>query len=156
METQSGQGPWWAALTVWAVVNAVNVLQSVGFISRIRTGSMALNHQLGYVMFALGIPAAVAIVGFVQAQASPLSWIGPALYLAFLALMAVVDYIAPIEFRSPPRYGVLVPYLILFFGAILLMGLPMYELRRAYWLVTVATSILLIGSMVRAMCKGVG
>ena len=43
MQTQTSQGPWWAALTVWAVVNAVNVLQSAGFLSRIPTGSMAIN-----------------------------------------------------------------------------------------------------------------
>jgi len=156
MQTQTGQGPWWAALTVWAVVNAVNLLQSAGFVSRIRTGTTALNHQLGYAMFALGIPALIALLGFVGAQAGLLSWLGPAVYLAFLALMLVVDYLAPIEFRSPPLYVVLVPYLVLFFGAILLMGLPMYELNRSYWLVTVVTSILLLGSMVLATRKGVG
>ena len=156
MQTQSAQGPWWAALTVWAVVNAVNILQSVGFLSRVRTGTMTLNHQLGYAMFVLGIPAAISVVGFVRARAGLLSWIGPVVYIAFLALMLVVDYTAPVEFRSPPLYGVLVPYLVLFFGAILLMGLPMYELNRSYWLVTVATSALLIGSMVWAMRRGVG
>ena len=156
MQTQGGQGPWWAALTVWVVVNAVNILQSVGFLSRIRTGTMTLNHQLGYAMFALGVPAAIALVGFVRARAGLLSWLGPAVYMGFLALMLVVDYVAPIEFRSPPLYGVLVPYLVLFFGSILLMGLPMYEINRSYWLVTVATSVLLIGSMLWAMREGVG
>jgi hypothetical protein len=70
--------------------------------------------------------------------------------------MLRVDYVAPVEFRSPPLYGVLVPYLVLFFGAILLMGLPMYELNRSYWLVTVATSALLMGTMAWAMRRGVG
>lgn len=156
MQTQGGQGAWWAALTVWAVVNSVNVLQSVGFLSRVRTGTMTLNHRLGYAMLALGAPAAIAIVGFARSRAGLLSWLGPAVYLGFLALMLVVDYVASIEFRSPPVYGVLVPYLTLFFVAILLMGLPMYDLNRSYWLVTVATSAGLIGSMLWAMRKGVG
>lgn len=156
MQTQSGQGPWWAALTVWAVVNAVTVLQSIGFASRVLTGTMTLNHRLGYVMFALGVPAAIAIVGFLRARAGLLSWLGPAVYIAFLALMLVVEHLAPVEFRSPPVYGVLVPYLVLFFGSILLMGLPMYRIDRSYWLVTVATSALLIGSMLWAMREGVG
>lgn len=156
MQTQSGQGPWWAALTVWAVVNAVTVLQSIGFASRVLTGTMTLNHRRGYVMFALGVPAAIAIVGFLRARAGLLSWLGPAVYIAFLALMLVVEHLAPVEFRSPPVYGVLVPYLVLFFGSILLMGLPMYRIDRSYWLVTVATSALLIGSMLWAMREGVG
>jgi len=47
-------------------------------------------------------------------------------------------------------------YLLLFFGAILLMGLPMSRLDQRLWLVTVATTILLPGSMGVAMHKGVG
>ena len=57
-------------------------------------------------------------------------------YLTFVALMVVVDYAWPVEFRSPPRYGILVPYLLLFFGSILLLGLPMFRLNRRLWLVT--------------------
>ena len=54
---------------------------------------------------------------------------------------------------GPP---ILVPYLVLFFGAILLMGLPMYRVNLHLWLVTVATTVLLLGSMGVAMRRGVG
>ena len=70
--------------------------------------------------------------------------------------MIAVEYIWPVEFRSPARYEILVPYLVLFFGSILLMGLPMFRMDRRLWLVTLATSILLLTSMVMAMRKGVG
>ena len=156
MQTQTSQGPWWAALTVWAVVNVVNVLQSAGFLSRIPTGSMAINSLLGYVMIALAVPAARALFAFVRAQAGWQQWIGPAVYIAFIALMIVVDYVSPVEFRSPPRYGILVPYLMLFFGSILLMGIPMFRLNRGLWMVTVASTVLLLSSMLVAMRKGVG
>ncbi len=53
-------------------------------------------------------------------------------------------------------YGILVPYLVFFFGAILLMGLPMFRINRLLWLVTVATTVLLLGSMSVATFKGVG
>ena len=58
--------PWWAVLTVWGVVNAVNVLQAAGFLSRVWTGSRAINHLLGYAIVALAFPAAVALVAFVR------------------------------------------------------------------------------------------
>ena len=148
--------PWWAALTVWAVVNAVNLLQAAGFLSRLPNGSMAINHILGYVMIALAVPAALALAAFVRAGAGWLHGAGPAVYLAFIALMVVVDYAWPIEFRSPQRPSILVPYLVLFFGVILLMGLPMYRLDRQLWLVAVATTVLLLASMSVAMRKGVG
>lgn len=148
--------PWWAAMTVWVVVNLVNVLQAVGFLSRLRSGSMAVNHLLGYVMIALAIPAAVALVAFAREGAGWLHWSGPAVYLIFIVLMVVVDYAWPVEFRSPVRAGILVPYLVLFFGAILLMGLPMFRLDRRLWLVTVVTTVLLLASMGVAMRRGVG
>jgi len=148
--------PWWAALTVWGVGNAVNVLQAAGFLSRVRTGSMAINHILGYVIAALAVPAIVALAAFWRVGANWLQWIGPLVYVIFVALMIAVEYLWPVEFRSPARYGILVPYLLLFFGAILLMGLPMFRMDRQLWLVTVMTTILLLGAMGIAMRKGVG
>ena len=53
------------------------------------------------------------------------------------------------------RYSILVPYLLLFFGSILLMGLQMFRLDRRLWLVIVTTTVLLLGSMGIAMHKGV-
>ena len=70
--------------------------------------------------------------------------------------MVVVEYVAPVEFCSPARYSVLVPYLVLFFGAILLMDLPMFRMDRGLWLVTAATTALLLEAMGIAMRGGVG
>lgn len=148
--------PVWAPLVVWAVVNGVNLLQGIGFLSRIRTRGMAVNHALGFGIVALGVPALVALVALIIERAPALHWIGAAVFLAFLALMLRVDYLKPVEFRSPPRPGILVPYLVLFFGAILLMGLPMYTLDRGLWLVTVATTVFHLGAMGAAMRSGVG
>ena len=155
VETQSGAGVHWAAVLVWAVVNAVNVLQAVGFLSRVRTGSMAGNHALGYAIIGLAIPAALALAAFIRARAGWLHAAGPAVFLVFVLLMVVVDYAAPVEFRSPARVGILLPYLLLFFGSIVLMGLPMFSLDRRLWLVTVATSAALVGAMIAAMRAGV-
>jgi hypothetical protein len=156
VQTQTTVQPWWAALTVWVVVNLVNVLQAVGFLSRVRTRSMAINHVLGRVIIALGLPAAVALVALVRARAGWRQWIGPAVFLAFVAIELAVDYVWPVEFRAPARPAILVPYLLTFFGAILLMGLPMFRLDRRLWLVTAMTTVLLLGSMGVAMRAGVG
>jgi hypothetical protein len=156
MKAQMHVNPWWAALTVWGVVNAVNVLQAAGFISRVVTGTREINHLLGYGIVALGVPAILTIVAFARVQTSWRQWIGPAVFLTFLAFMILVEYIWRVEFRSPMRYDILVPYLVLFFGSIVLMGLPMFRMNRRLWLVTVATTMLLLGSMVFAMYMGVG
>ena len=67
--------------------------------------------------------------------------------------MIVVDYVSPVEFRSPPRYGILVPYLVLFFGSILLMGIPMFRLNRGLWMVTVASTVLLLKLDADSRCE---
>ena len=134
----------------------MNVLQAVGFLSRITTGGMRVNHLLGYAILALTLPAAAALVGFTRAGAGLLHVAGPIAFLAFAVLLAVVDYAFPVEFRSPARPAILVPFLVLFFGSILLLGLPMYRIDRRLWLVTVATTLLLLGAMGAALREGVG
>jgi hypothetical protein len=156
VQTQTRTSPWWATLTVWGVVNLVNVLQAVGFLSRVYTGNRAINHLFGHAIIALAVPAAVALVAFLRARAGWRQWAGPAVYLAFVAFELAVDYVWVIEFRSPMRPSIVVPYLLLFFGAILLMGLPMFRLNRRLWLVTVVTTVLLLGAMAVAMYAGVG
>ncbi|GMQ81853.1 MAG: hypothetical protein BMS9Abin05_1290 [Rhodothermia bacterium] len=145
----------WAAIIVWIVVNAVNLLQSAGFISRIVTGDMVFNHRVGYVIITLVIPSTISLIAFVRSGAGWLQWAGPASFLAFVVLMLSVDYVWVVEFRSPTRYNIVVPYLVLFFGSILLMGLPMFKLNRSLWLVTVTTTVFLLGSMVQALRKGI-
>ena len=156
MNSQKCANPYWAALTVWGVVNTVNVLQSAGFLSRVITGNRSINHFLGYGIVTLSLPAAIAIVAFIHEKSGWRQWIGPAVFLAFVVFMVVVEYIWKAEFRSPMRYDILVPYLVLFFGSIFFMGLPMFRMDRRLWLVTVATTILLLGSMIYAMYMGVG
>lgn len=156
MHAESRVEPWWAAITVWAVVNAVNLLQAAGFVSRLRTGSRAVNHQLGYAIVALSVPAATALVALLRARAEPLQWLGAVVFLAFVVLMVAVEYVGKVEFRDPARPAILAPYLGLFFGAILLMGLPMFRMDRRLWLATVATSALLVAAMGAAMRAGVG
>jgi hypothetical protein len=156
MQAEMGVNPWWAVLTVWGVVNAVNLLQASGFFSRVITGSMTINHVLGRIIMILAIPAMAALFAFVRAGTGWLHRIGPIAFLSFVAYMITVDYAWPVEFRSPMRASILVPYLVLFFASIFLMGFPMFRMNRMLWVVTVATTALLLGSMGIAMSKGVG
>lgn len=155
MSTRNPVSPWWAALTVWGVVNAVNLLQAAGFLSRIPTGSRELNHLLGYAMILLALPVAAALAAFVRSGAGWRHRIGPAAYLLFITFMLFVDYLRPVEFRTPPNPTILVPYLALFFGSIFLMGFPMLRLNLGLWYATLVSTIFLLGSMILAMIWGV-
>lgn len=66
----------WAVMTVWLVVNAVNALQGIGFLSRVLTGAMVINYYLGFVIMLLAIPAMIALIAFIIEGASWIHWIG--------------------------------------------------------------------------------
>lgn len=148
---------WRAMLTVWVVVNLVDLLQAAGFAARAAgPGGMGANHALGVVIAALALPATWALVVLLRERAGPWLCLGPLVFDAFVILMLAVDYAFAVEFRDPPRAVVLVPYLGLFFGSIVLMGAPMYRVSRHRWLITAATSALLIAAMVLALTRGAG
>jgi len=146
--------PRWALLTVWLVVNAVNVLQTVGFLTRPRAPEV--NRVAGLVMTILAVPATAALVAFVRNRSGWRLIAGPLVYDGFILVSLVVDYWLAIEFRSPRRPEILIPYLVLFFGAIFLMGVPMFRVDRRLWAVTALTTIALLVSMVWALGVGVG
>lgn len=144
----------WAAGVIWFVVNAVNVLQAVGFATR--PFAPWVNPVLGVVISALAIPATWALVRLVQLRAGALLVAGPLAFDLFVAFHVLVTYVFRIPWRDPVVPEIQVPYLILFFGSILLMGLPMFRLDRRRWLVTVCTTVVLLIAMVYAMAMGVG
>ena len=156
MNSQARVNPWWTVVTLWSIVNLVNLLQSVGFLSRVVTGNRSINHILGYGIVALALPATIVIVAFIKEKSGWRHWIGPAIFIVFVVLQIFVEYVWKVEFRSPIRYDVLVPYLVLFFGSIFFMGISMFRINRRLWLVTVVTTVFLLGSMLYAMYKGVG
>ena len=79
-----------------------------------------------------------------------------ALFHPIVLLLLAVERVATVEWRDPVIPEILVPYLVLFFGSIVLMGLPMFRIDRRRWLVTVATTTLLLAAMLYAMAMGVG
>lgn len=142
-----------AATVVWLVVNAVNLLQTVGFLTR--PVAPEVNPVLGLVIAALAAPATWALWVFVRIGARWLYLAGPIVFDAFVLLMLAVDHVRRVEWRDPVVTAIQVPYLTLFFGGIFLMGLPMVRLDRGRWLVTVVTTVALLGSMLVAMSEGV-
>jgi FtsH-binding integral membrane protein len=143
-----------ALQAVWLVVNAVNLLQGAGFATRgIDPG---INHVLGLGIMALAVPAGWALTAFVRVRAGWRHVAGPAVFIGFVAFSIAVDYWLDVEFRSPRDPAILAPYLGLFFGSILLMGLPMYRIDRRRWAVTAMTTAFLLGTMLWAMSQGMG
>jgi hypothetical protein len=136
------------------VVNLVNLLQAAGFATRVVDPN--INRILGAGIIALGIPAGLALLSFIRSNSGWRFSAGPVCFIVFVTTSFVVDYLLEVEFRMPRRPEILVPYLMLFFGSIVLMGAPMLRIDRRLWGVTVVTSLILVGAMAYAMVEGVG
>jgi hypothetical protein len=139
---------------VWVVVNLVNLLQATGFASRVIDPE--INRILGVAIIALAIPAGISLVSFVRSRSGWRFYAGPVCFMMFVVTDLAVDYLWPLEFRSPPKPEILIPFLVLFFGSIVLMGAPMFRIDRKRWAVTASTSLMLMGAMGFAMVNGVG
>ena len=134
-------------------MNLLNLLQAAGFATRVVDPN--INRVLGAGIIALGVPASIALGAFIRSRRGWRFYAGPVCFLTFIGFATAVDYVFQLEFRSPRRPEILVPYLVLFFGSVALMGAPMFRIDRRLWAVTAITALILLGAMGYAMTQGV-
>ena len=84
------------------------------FIFLIRKNHLALLQRIGWVYFFLAIPAIYAIFLVQQEQKTPQYTIFLGIFLAFLAIEALYDWILKIPFRETMDWRLLVPYVALY------------------------------------------
>ena len=84
------------------------------FIFLIRKKNIALLQRIGWLYFLLAIPAIYAIFLVQQEQKTPRYTIFLGIFLAFLAIEALYDWILKIPFRETMNWKQLVPYVALY------------------------------------------
>ena len=84
------------------------------FIFLIRKNHLAILHRIGWVYFFLAIPAIYAIFLVQQEQKAPQYTIFLGIFLAFLTIEALYDWILKIPFREKMNWKQLVPYVALY------------------------------------------
>ena len=84
------------------------------FIFLIRKNHLALLKRIGWVYFFLALPAIYAIFLVQLEQKTPRYTIFLGIFLAFLAIEALYDWILKIPFREKMDWKLLVPYVALY------------------------------------------
>ena len=84
------------------------------FIFLLRKNHLTLLQRIGWVYFFLAIPAIYAIFLVQQEQKIPQYTIFLGIFLAFLAIEALYDWILKIPFREKMDWKQLVPYVALY------------------------------------------
>lgn len=87
------------------------------FIFLIRKNHLAFLRRIGWAYLLLAVPAIYALVLVQQEQKSPRYTIFLGIFLAFLAIEALYDWILKIPFREKMDWKQLVPYVALYISS---------------------------------------
>ena len=123
---------------MFVIANAVNLLMVMIFLARAQ-GKLQLERTIGIVLTVFILPVSAAII-FNAFNARAWWWvILPLPLVLFLLLEFVLDYLLKLPFR---RTGLLVPYLVLYYLA--LLGLVGYSFAaaRVFGFITLGTYFL--------------
>lgn len=94
--------------------------------------------RYGWVVYALSIPAATISVIFLLNKQSWYMWLGGFIYLVWAGYGYWVEYVRHIQWRSPVRWSVLGPYVILYLATVMLYWWPLALIYRPLWYVYAA------------------
>lgn len=99
--------------------------------------------RYGRMVYALSIPAAVLSIFMVLGGKTWSLWIGGFIYLVWGVYGFWVEYVKKIQWRSPPRWQVFIPYILLYLTTVMFYWWPLALIDRSLW---VGYSVLFIAS----------
>ena len=91
--------------------------------------------RLGWLVYALCIPAAAISVVLLLGGKSWSFWLGGFLFVIYAAYGTWIDYVQGIEWRNPLRVSILVPYVVLYLSTVMFYWWPLGLLSRPLWVV---------------------
>ena len=103
----------------------------------------AIRH--GWIVYALSIPLAALSVFLLLSEAPWWMWTGGFLSLAWAAFGFIVEYVRHLEWRSPIRWSLFVPYLTLYLATVMFYWWPLARISGWLWL---AATVLFIAATI--------
>jgi hypothetical protein len=89
--------------------------------------------RYGWVVYALAIPYATLSAIQLAAGRPWWLWLGGFLFAAWAAFGYLVEYVLRLEWRSPVRWPMFVPYVLLYLATSMLYWWPLAQLSRPLW-----------------------
>ena len=90
-------------------------------------------YRYGWIVYALGVPAAaISLILLLRGRTWSL-WLGGFVYLVWAIYGYTVEYLLRIPWRTPPRWPILGPYLLLYLSTVMFYWWPLGLVRRPLW-----------------------
>jgi hypothetical protein len=139
---------------LFITVNSINIFTFLMFFSRVQWEKAS--SIFGFITLLYSIPALIISVSNLRDKKPFFSWFPALIYVAWTIMDILVDYVYKIEFRSPMRSALLVPFLILFYFSITGMSFSFWKSNFIYWLISGITCVLNLSGAVYALLNGKG
>ncbi|MFA9406570.1 MAG: hypothetical protein ACERKX_12220 [Anaerolineales bacterium] len=91
--------------------------------------------QVGWIVYALAVPALIISVLLLMNGKSWYFWLGGFLYTAWAILGYIVDVARPVAWRSPVYWPVFIPYVLLYLSTMMFYWFPLGNLSKPLWFV---------------------
>ena len=91
--------------------------------------------QVGWIVYALAVPALIISVLLLMNGKSWYFWLGGFLYTAWAILGYIVDVARPVAWRSPAYWPVFIPYVLLYLSTMMFYWFPIGNIYRPLWFV---------------------
>jgi hypothetical protein len=93
----------------------------------------AYTMKYGWILYALAIPSVVVSLVLFQSGMSWSFWIGGLLFLAWAIYGFVVEYVMKLHWRTPFRWSIGGPYLLLYLSTVMFYWWPVALISRQLW-----------------------
>ena len=101
----------------------------------LRTWNLTAALRLGWIVYALAIPALAVSIYLMRAGRPWFVWLAGFLYGAWAVFGYLVDVARPLEWRSPILWPVFLPYVLLYMSSLMFDWWPLATIRRPLWFV---------------------
>jgi hypothetical protein len=99
----------------------------------LRKWRFTLAMRYGWLVYALSVPAAAVSVILVVDGKPWTLWLGGFLYLAWAIFGYLVEYIRGIQWRNPPYWPILGPYVTFYLATIMFYWWPLGAISKPLW-----------------------
>jgi hypothetical protein len=98
-----------------------------------RKWTFAVAMQVGWLVYALAIPAVVVSIVLFKERKSSYLWTAGVLFALWSAFGIVVDIVHPVAWRSPVLWSIFIPYVLLYTVSQMFYWWPLLKLHRPSW-----------------------
>ena len=124
-----------SALQILFVLFAFLIQVLLFFNFAARNWKTSLERKYGWLIYALGILAVILGVLYFLAGQPWYIMAAPFVYALWAALGYYVDIVKQIEWRSPPRWSIFIPYVALFIAAQFFFWIPLWYVDLTLWII---------------------